>query len=942
MVDCRPGQRWISTTEPELGLGIVTEVADRRVTIVFPAGDERRIYALDNAPLTRVAYRAADRVRAEDGRELIVAELAEADGCIVYRAIDARGQEHRLHEIDLDSFVQFSRPLDRLFSGQADKSARFRLRADAVTHRHRQQASPALGLVGPRVQLLAHQFYIADEVSNRHAPRVLLADEVGLGKTIEAGLVLHRHLLTGRAARVLVLTPANLVHQWLVEMLRRFNLRFSILDADQCEELESSGEPNPFEAAQLVLADVAFLANDARRLDQAARADWDFVVVDEAHHLEWAPGDASPAYAAVERLAARTRGLLLLTATPEQLGVAGHFARLRLLDPARYDDLEAFREEEARYAEVSALVEQLDRAGGGLDAALRTALEGYLGADRVATLVDAAGGDTSLRRRLVAELLDHHGTGRVLFRNTREAITGFPERRLSVHAMPPPDGLQEAHGADLLTPERVLGEDWLARDPRVAWLASFLAAHRADKTLIVCRHADTAQALEAHLRARHGLRSAAFHEHMDLLQRDRAAAYFADREDDAQALVCSEIGSEGRNFQFARHLVLFDLPPHPDLLEQRIGRLDRIGQAHDVEIHVPCYAGTAQDVLRRWYDEGIDAFERTCPAGAALYDTFAGDLAACMDAPQDTAALDALLERSRAEAARVAERLRAGRDRLLERNSFDATRASEVLAAVREAEQTDALADWLGRVFDEFGVEHEDHGEASLVLQPGDHMICHEFPGLPEGGLTVTFERGRALARDDMQFLTWEHPIATGATDLVLGGEFGNASFGVLRAPGYAPGAVLLEALFLLVCPAPRALQAERYLPQSALRVVVDASGRDLGDTLEPERLHALVRDVPPATATKVLARMRTNVEELADQATRIAESRAEALVRAAVGDMDARLGAEIDRLRRLAEVNPNVRASEIAWLEESRAKLADALGGAGIRLDAVRVAVAT
>ena len=92
MLECQPGQRWISNTEPELGLGIVYEVAGRRVVMSFPAGDERRTYALDNAPLTRVRYRIADRVRTEDGRELIVSEHLEVEGCIVYRGINVEGR----------------------------------------------------------------------------------------------------------------------------------------------------------------------------------------------------------------------------------------------------------------------------------------------------------------------------------------------------------------------------------------------------------------------------------------------------------------------------------------------------------------------------------------------------------------------------------------------------------------------------------------------------------------------------------------------------------------------------------------------------------------------------------------------------------------------------------------------------------------------------------
>jgi ATP-dependent helicase HepA len=945
MLEFRPGQRWISNTEPELGLGIVFEVADRRVVMTFPAGDERRMYAADNAPLTRVRYRVADRVRSEDGTELIVAEHVEIDGCIVYHGIDARGERAEVHEIDLDSFVQFNRPLDRLFVGQIDRAQRFRLRAETLRHQHRHQVSRAFGLLGPRVQLLPHQFYIADEVAQRPAPRVLLADEVGLGKTIEAGLVVHRQLLSGRAERVLVVVPDNLVHQWLVEMLRRFNLRFSILDRDILDELEDSEEPNPFESTQLALVPLSVLAGSDERLAQALEAGWDLLVVDEAHHLTWTPEDgASPAYRAIALLGDQTPGLLLLTATPEQLGVSGHFARLALLDPHRYSALDAFLEEERRYGAVSTLVGHLLDGDGTPDAALLGEVEGYLGAERMAVLQD--GPAETLIARLVRELLDHHGTGRVLLRNCRDHIAGFPERRLNPHPLPCPvswtEPLSTLPPAAQLTPETLGGDDWLSIDPRAEWLADWLRANREDKTLVICADAGTAQDLESWLSTRKGIRAAVFHEGLDLVQRDRPAAYFADPEDSAQVLVCSEIGSEGRNFQFARHLVLFDLPLNPDLLEQRIGRLDRIGQQHTVEIHVPFLEDSAQAVLLHWLHEGIDAFEHISAAGPALFAEFSEELLACMATPADGARGAALVAASAARRVEVQALLQQGRDRLLELNSFDAGRAAEIIEAVRASARVPELRDYMGRVFDEFGVEHEEHGADSLVLQPGDHMACEAFPGLPDGGLTVTFDRQLALSRDEVHFLTWEHPMVAGAMDMVLGAEFGNASFGVVKAPGLTPGSLLIECLFAIVCPAPRGLRVQRYLAQSSLRVVVDGAGEDVGEARPASWLDAAVRDVPPATAHKVVTRMHEQIEQLVDHAAHLGEVRQEAIVNAALAAMEAEYTGEIDRLRQLARVNPNVREDEITALEENHATAARYLAGAQLKLDAVRVVVAT
>ena len=119
----------------------------------------------------------------------------------------------------------------------------------------------------------------------------------------------------------------------------------------------------------------------------------------------------------------------------------------------------------------------------------------------------------------------------------------------------------------------------VADSHRTKWLATLLKSLKSQKVLVICRDKATAMELEHYLHLQAGIRCASFHEDLSLLERDRAAAYFADEESGARALICSEIGSEGRNFQFSQHLVCFDLPHHPDLLEQRIGRLDRIGNA---------------------------------------------------------------------------------------------------------------------------------------------------------------------------------------------------------------------------------------------------------------------------------------------------------------------------------------------------------------------------
>ena len=940
------GQRWISNSEAELGLGIVKEELGRRVVISFPAAQEERTYAADNAPLSRVIYPVDDTVNTEEGLQFTITAQHDLNGCIIYHGTDDAGQEVSIHELDLSSHVQFSQPQDRLFAGQIDKNRQFELRTEALSHQHRLAQSSVFGLMGPRVQLLPHQIYIAHQVAQRHAPRVLLADEVGLGKTIEAGLIAHHQLLTGRAERILVIVPDSLVHQWLVELLRRFNLHFTIMDHERFDAINEADEGNPFDSAQLVLCQLSMLADSPDIYQQACASDWDLMIVDEAHHLQWSELDVSPEYRCIEGLAREVSGLLLLTATPEQLGVESHFARLRLLDPERYYDLAEFQRQEAAYQPVSELVMSLLNCDSADDiSTLASDITTYLGVDAV-TALQSADEFVSERDRVVSALLDLHGTGRLLFRNTRDVVTGFPERLLHRHPLSTPevydDQAFEGDSVALLQAERLLGDDWLSLDSRVAWLVAWLAEHRQQKVLVICAQAETAQDLEQYLRLQHGKRSAVFHEGLSLINRDRAAAYFADEEEGAQVLICSEIGSEGRNFQFSHHLVLFDLPLNPDLLEQRIGRLDRIGQQQDVHIHVPYYENSAQAVLLRWYHEGLNAFERVFPAGGNIYQLVEQDLAGCLKDAHDQALLSALIDKTRQLVDSAMSALEHGRNRLLELNSCQLPVANELIADLEGESQSHELASFMEKVFDEYGVEQETHSADSVILRPSAEMLDNHFPNLPEEGLTATFKRHRALHREDMSFLSWEHPMVLGSLDMVTRSDFGNTAFCTLEFDQLEEGSLLLEAIFKISVPAPKALQVGRYLSDSYIRVVADAQGRDLNAVLDEVTFNQYVGRIPKMTKQALVKRARPMITSLVEQAKILAEGQQQAIIKTALADMNEAVVPEQQRLQRLAKVNTAIRPEELEHLIASQAVLAESLSSAQLVLDAVRVAIVT
>lgn len=924
MIELVTGQRWISNAEPELGIGHVLTVEHRLVTIRFDLIDEVRTYARTDAPLTRVRFSAGDAIRTRGGLEIDVTHVTEKDGIIVYHG-RYQDTDTAIIETDLDPNVTFSKPEERLFTQQIDANNWFNLRYETLTHRARLATLPTRGLLAPRVSLIPHQFYIAREVASRYAPRVLLADEVGLGKTIEAGLIIHQQLTTGRAARVLVVVPPALKFQWFVEMIRRFNLQFTLLDEARCQQIEydnvtdadddSPRLDNPFDAQQLVICSLDLFLDNPERLEQACTTTWDLVVVDEAHHLHWQEDYPGEDYLAVEALGHVSSGLLLLTATPEQLGRLGHFSRLRLLDPSRYHSYQEFIEEEAGYESIAELVREISSSPATAFKKIRERLGDHAPPEDNA-LIDA--------------LLDRHGTGRVLFRNIRDSVAGFMQRQLSAVELPGthfPDGSAEDSTAINTR-----------KDARLAWLVQLLEQSDA-KFLVICGTAEAAITLEKYLRERTSIRSAAFHEGLDLVARDRAASYFSDTDRGAQVLVCSEIGSEGRNFQFANQLVMFDLPNNPDLLEQRIGRLDRIGQTRDIVIHVPWAKNTRSERLLRLFDEGFGIFTRPNAAAQSVYESL-DDQADIASQTKQAAALST---------ARLAE-MASGRDRLLELNSHRPAISQALLTSVDETERDKSLERYMEQSFSLFGLESEFLSPEVYSVKPTEGMVRHSavsietqdrfrYPELPDEGLGYTYHRQTALSREDLQFLTWEHPIVQQAMDLVASDVTGNNAVVVIKLSGVKTGTILVETLHAIDCVAPARLNADSYLPPSLVRSLITPEQQDFASSIAYQTWDDALQ-VPGATIGKIVSQQEPGIRRMLATANQFATEKFEPIRTQALDHMRQQLGAEVARLSALAQVNPNVRPEELAYLESSRGALEAALQQAQIRLEAIRLII--
>ncbi|MGM0906773.1 MAG: RNA polymerase-associated protein RapA [Pseudomonadota bacterium] len=883
MSEFRVGQRYLSETETELGLGMITQAEGRHLTVMFPATGEVRLYSAQEAPLARYQLQVQQQGKHADGWSFTIQELTESQGIVTYHGVRDDNQESVVvPETQLSHQVDSNPALTRLLAGQADRLDMYQLRCEAGEHLAHHQASEVAGLLGVRTHLLPHQLYIAKTVADRYHPRVLLADEVGLGKTIEAGMIIKRRLTTGRSQRALIVVPESLMHQWLVELRRRFALNFTLFDDERCEQAEADSE-NPFLTEQHIIISSRFM-HESRWNEALLDAEFDLLIIDEAHHLQ----PDAPEFSAVKNLCEAVPSLLLLTATPEQEGAEGHFQRLQLLDPDRFSDFASFQEEQAHYKEL---------------------------AEQAESVTDSAKLD---------DLLDKHGTGRVMFRNRRADIGGFPERHF--------------HPVELDECEPDEDMPWWMEDPRIDWLLEHIKQNRSEKALLICKTAEQVLDLSEALRVLAGVHAATFHEGMTLTERDRSAAFFASEEDGSPILLCSEIGSEGRNFQFVHQLILFDLPTNPDLLEQRIGRLDRIGQQQDIDIYLPYCRGSAEAILLPWYEQGMNAFTECNAIGRKLYDAFGAEIEQAIAEQQPLSVK--LLEQTKELHKTWLERNREGQDKLQALNACRPETAEKIIEQIHSDSDTDTLADFMIAFFDRFGVNNEVLDEERWFIRPGEHMRVGSLPGLPDDGVTVTFDRITALNFEDTDFLSWDHPMVQAALELLTADDFGSTCVAELKNPAIPAGSWFLELDFASIVPAPKAAALQEFCPLQSLRLLFNGQGQELSAKVSRELLDQQSNFIDKKTARQILRQLRDAAQKLIQSGQQQARNWQQKQLEKVKQEAIAALQHERQRLLDLQKKNPSVRSSEIEAINWREEQITAALESPQLSLQAVRILV--
>ena len=438
-----------------------------------------------------------------------------------------------------------------------------------------------------------YQLQAARSALRRMRGRVILADEVGLGKTIEAGLILAELRLRGLADRALVIVPAGLVTQWQEELERKFGVPTVRVGRDSGQEPVAGSADRPVAVASLAAA---------RRdpLKSALTGDqWDLIIVDEAHRVR-APRSASGKL--IREL--RSRHLLLLTATPVENRLQDLYEIVSLVAPGLLGTAAQFR---AAHGAGSAAPEHEPRNV----AALRKRTAEVMIRHRRSEV------SVLLPQRLAETLrVEPSGPERDWYsdltaRVRAEAVTATPSRRLALRSVAKLAGSSPAAAAPTLA--KVGWDDLAARagalaaPAKVAVLLDQLKRYtgNGEKVLVFTAFRRTLDQLAGHLAAA-GLPAATYHGSLPRAEKERAIATFRD---DAPILLSTESAGEGRNLQFCHVMVNMDLPWNPMQIEQRLGRLHRVGQDHDVLLTNLVASGTIEEQVLRVLEAKINLFE---------------------------------------------------------------------------------------------------------------------------------------------------------------------------------------------------------------------------------------------------------------------------------------------------------------------------------------------
>lgn len=559
----------------------------------------------------------------------LAAELTDITGNLFTDEIITRLSEKKDREIKNEEPV-----LELLRSGVVPRDGRFCINAEAHLLQLAYANNKILSLSNSRTRILAHQVESTHRIVNALNQRFIIADEVGLGKTIEAGLVIKELVFRYKYSRIIIVAPASLLVQWQCEMEEKFSENFEIIDRKVISRLrrEYPGD-NPWMKIDKGICSIDFIKSDSF-VEELKSASWDAVIFDEAHRMRRDAQVTTRAYNAGEIMADRTKALLLLTATPfrgklEELFFLVRLADKNLLGPYQsfYNDFCMPDSDLSRLKDKLAtiLIRRTKRDVGGYtmrrartirfelypeERALYEATTRYV-AEEFNRAMQTENRAVGFVMTVFQKLLDSSSFAlcsalrnrKIHLEEMLKKAQGHAERIETAYNnfdFQDPDFFENEDPDELVnasvrkTASEIKEEittienlirlgDTVTRNKKAEKLIEMMEQLKGrgyDKFLIFTQFRTTQDYLYEMLKGKY--RVAVFNGSMDKDQKEDAIIRF---KGDDEVLICTEAGGEGRNMQFCSILFNYDLPWSPLKIEQRIGRLHRFGQKYDVGVY---------------------------------------------------------------------------------------------------------------------------------------------------------------------------------------------------------------------------------------------------------------------------------------------------------------------------------------------------------------------
>ena len=1008
---------------PHVGFGVVSEIGNRRVIVQWDSTDEGSTqFSSDDNSLLRVDL-SQGPVSRDSTSELVVIQGAlngttpPAWDCLIFPDSGGPPRQTNILEADLRPKPAHD-PVSRIMSDKIGATNRYLLRQVTSHYLNRHLHDDLVSLGQSQVDIQPHQVSAVHTVTQNYPHRYLLCDETGLGKTIEAGMVIKELRARGAARRVLIICPANLVGQWQFEMRSKFNEEFAVLDGKVVQYLRNSegydGNPFAHRDYDSVICSSSWVTRPEWN-ELCVEAQWDLVVVDEAHHARRYPdGQTTLLFDLVQELVggqhSRSRGALFLTATPMQLDPLELYGLVELLDPTLFSSEEDFTSHRSRMRGLSDLVERLSDGGiFGADSVPDHAVEeiaGWLG-ETLNEVRERLASDESGLQNTTRLLSAQHRLSEIMIRNRKAHIGGFMPRsanrwpvNMTVLERNALDAIEDyvnygyriaeerqdtvigflmvtfqklaasSHAAILASlnrrkgrlkqaasvaepwletsePEEMLDEDYSSADlagnsafsgfsgdseAEIAFLNRAIRALEAlgdtdskaqafvtqvrdifardehEKVLVFTQSRET-QNLIARLSEARGWGIQLFHGQLSRGEKDEAISQFQ-RKDGPQILISTEAGAEGRNLQFCRWLVNYDLPWNPMRVEQRIGRLDRIGQTNTVMIGNLFVADSIEERVLDVLEKRIHVFEQTVGGLDEILGGAETDIRRIM-ALADDRRDKAIEDFAQQHEYRRQQAIKAGGmlgDFIMDTKSFK-REIVERITGQKASISRDDLVRFMLRLVQDVGtyVKKIEDNTFSLRFQGQFHDRYRKelFPGSPDVTAVLSRDAFRTVTGDT--FLALGHPIIDRIVDLVTADDYeGNAGTRIIQnGSDLAP----MEGWvfhYRFTVPGPRPTE-------ELLDVFVSDSGQlsaEIGETLVARAARF------DTEGTIQLSENLSNVDGFRSVAEEYAQEHRADIQEKAQSRSRERVDREMRRIQDLYEYRNRVSAGKIAELE--------------------------